>query len=729
MAHSSDALSANNRRWKLMTSPVALREDLADFSTFCARLRDERKTLPDFQASVNRLADAIERNETIGISSDYDCDGNCSLALMLRLLNACGVPKSKRVAHVPNRFTEGYGINEQAVRDMKKRDVSLLLTLDNGTLAHRPLAQAHAENMDVIVADHHPNQAGEPLPAHALIVNANRTDASCSAAMKSLAAVGITFVLCQGVIDELHERGYFKRRQIDEPDMSQSLGLVALATVADVVSIGDWINRYFVKTGLRMIREGRDPQLTSLCAAAQIAPDTLTEEHLGFALGPVVNAPGRLNKPDDPLWHDAPDAWRLLSEPHDSEQSLAGFLRLKAYNEERKRKTAALTDQARQQAVEQMRDPHRRVLVVGGMGEAWHPGIVGIVASRLMEEFGVPTVVAAYDGQKHYKMSARSIRANGEEGLLIADIGDAFRREKTAGGLAHGGGHPFAAGATLECPPQKHEMALTLFAERLNVRLGEAVDRVRAAAHTEVAKVVDVAHLPADLSILDNEEVRKEALRCWLRTKPFNSSITQLAQQLTGCKTMTTDRLAQFGDVTQYTALEAIIAQDVAEARPHAFSALKTQKPGYVREQLLNALCARDEQQRPYGEGNRPPLSVLPHMVVRHVKEIGDGRHLQLKLSPLDDARTTIHAQAFHVSPALRALLQPTDSKTLKSLALLGVFGLSDTNTGGTPNLAPSFRIEDAYAPPHRQVGRHPALEKILENYSSPAKESRVQRG
>jgi len=714
----------NSRRWRLV--PVRPAEMApADDAAFRERLHACLAQLPDYTASIRRLADAVENRETIGISSDYDCDGNCSLALMLRTLRGCGVPDTLLVPHVPNRFTEGYGINDAAVKSMRQRGASLLLTLDNGTLAHRPLAQARAEGIDVIVLDHHPNQAGERLPAEAFIVNANRTDAQAEPALKAMAAVGVSYVVACGLVEELARRGYFTKNKLPEPDMRRTLGLVALATVADVVNVSGWINQYFIQEGLKIIREGGDPLLTRLCEAAQVPSDRLTEEHLAFTLGPMVNAPGRLNRPDDAAWHDAPEAWRLLCAPDASAPEVAsGFLRMRSCNEARKQLEASLHREAQSQARELLKNcPGAKVLVVGGAGEVWHPGIVGIVASRLLEEFGLPTVVAAYDPAKqHYKMSARSIRANTPEGQITADIGEAFRHEKSQGRLAHGGGHPFAAGATLESPPAARLQMLEAFRQKLEQRLATQVDRVKAAQRTEVADVIDPGALTPSADLLDQPEIRERALRHWLRGIPRGDvDLRHLASRLCG-GIRPAKELSLEGNRTEYAVLDDLIVRDIGDARAHALAALQKAEPDLLREKMLSQRFREAHAAAPFGEGHRPPLYAFPGMIVREVSESGNGRHLLLTVAPLDAPRLTLKAQAFHVSPAMREALQRGSGAKPSPLTLLATLDLSPARRSGrgTPEPLPMLRIEDAAISHAHPVRRQALLGQMLEGYSPP---------
>ena len=713
--HSSHAVSANGKRWRYdeeaLKSPL---ENIPNFATFEARLAPLLGSLPDYTKSVQRLADAVERKETIGISSDYDCDGNCSLAVLLRTLKECGVPEKRLVPHVPNRFTEGYGVNDAAVKKMHAEGASLLVTLDNGTLAHRPLAQAKALRMDVIVADHHPNQLGEPLPEGALIVNANRTDATVAdPALKNLAAVGMTYLLCLGVVKELEQRGYFAKQKLPVPDMEKHLGLVGLATVADVVPVMSWINRFFIRAGLDILREKRDPALVRLCEAAQVIPERLRDDNLGFLLGPVVNAPGRLNSPDDAEWHDAPEPWRLLSlvDPASAEAQ-NGFIRMKQCNEARKEKEASLFKVANTMALVQLDEaPDSRVLVVGGEGEPWNPGVVGIVASRLMEHYGLPTIVAAYDTKKQlWKASGRSIRALDGETLVTADLGQAIRDEKSAGRLAHGGGHPAAAGFTLECPPEEKDAALKALRLRLDATMGKQVDTVQEIHRTPVADLLHLPSLKRDTLSLDDPVVRARALSLWLRDLPQHTSVILAAQKLTGMYGKP-GALGIAPHETNLLALDPVIRDDIGDARKNALAVLNADKSrllpaGGEAMGQLRALCRRVEERGPFGEGNRAPLFQTAQMMVRDLEDMGSARHLRLTLQPVGAPDIRLLAQAFHVSPKLRQALEAGRTRPIE---ILGSLNLKEEKV--------CVRIEDAYVSPKAMPEPLVAAEQILENF------------
>lgn len=267
----------------------------------------ERDVLPaydglqDMNVAAERLAEAVMKGQPIGISGDYDCDGNTSTALMIRFLQESGVAPNHIHVHIPNREREGYGVNRDAVAAManKTPPVELLLTLDNGTLAHKPLAAAKALGMDAIVIDHHPNSDGHDLPKDVAVVNPRRADEPLRdepSGVGDMAAVGVTWLICRRAVQMLKERNYFKDKPTT-PDPRNWLGLVALGTQADVVDISKPLNRALIRQGLAAINEGKDPYISTLARVAQLTdPNNITETDISFSLGPIVNAPGRLGQ-------------------------------------------------------------------------------------------------------------------------------------------------------------------------------------------------------------------------------------------------------------------------------------------------------------------------------------------------------------------------------------------------------------------------------------------------
>ena len=369
----------------------------------------------DLDRAAARLADAVEAGEAVGLIGDYDVDGATSTALARRHLEALGLAVH---AEIPDRLKDGYGPNRGAFDRLREQGCRLVLTLDSGTTAFEPLAYAQSQGQEVVVVDHHGAEAG--LPGAYAVVNPNRRDQRSP--LGHLAAVGVTFLLLVGLNRELRRRGRFASRP--EPDLKASLDVVALGTVCDVVPLLG-LNRAFVVQGMKVAAGGGNPGIQALAAVAGLAK--LDEaRQLGFALGPRINAGGRMG--ESRLGLD------LLAAP-DEATAAPVARRLDALNRERQEVEGDCLQRARREA-ERQAGLGMSVLVVGD--EGWHPGVLGIVASRLVEAFERPALVVGKGG----KGSGRSVPG--------FDLGGAVIAARQAGLLIHGGGHPMAAGFTLD---------------------------------------------------------------------------------------------------------------------------------------------------------------------------------------------------------------------------------------------------------------------------------------
>ena len=383
----------------------SLRESLPDPSS-----------LHDMDRAAGRLAEAVMTDEAVAVFGDYDVDGATSSALLSRFFAAIG---GHIRIYIPDRLREGYGPNAPALRRLRDEGARVIVTVDCGTLAFEPLASAAAEGLDVIVVDHH--EAEPRLPPAFAVINPNRLDES--GALSQLAAVGVAFLLVVAVNRELRNRGWFDDRP--EPDLKQWLDLVALGTVCDVVPLIG-VNRALVRSGLTVMARRANTGLAALADVAGLseAPGVY---HAGFVFGPRINAGGRIGKADLGA--------RLLT-TNDAAEAAALARELDALNGERREIEALVLEQAKELA-EHQGDRAPLVLVAG---VDWHPGVIGIVASRLKETFRRPAVVVAQDGAVG-KGSARSLPG--------IDIGAAVTAARQAGLLVDGGGHPMAAGFTV----------------------------------------------------------------------------------------------------------------------------------------------------------------------------------------------------------------------------------------------------------------------------------------
>jgi len=374
----------------------------------------------DMDKAAARLADAVEASETIAIFGDYDVDGATSAALLTLVLRRLGV--DPRV-YIPDRLMEGYGPSGRALVELRTGGASLAVTVDCGAQAFEALDEAAAAGLDVIVCDHH--QCAAKLPTALGVINPNRLDESAEgAAFGHLAAVGMTFLLSVAMLRELRRRGRFVGDR-PEPKLIDLLDLVALGTVADVAKLKT-LNRAFVTQGLKVMAGRRNIGLVALAEAARLVKPPSCRD-LGFALGPRINAGGRVGKSDLGV--------RLLTAT-DPEEARAIAAELDRLNEERRAIELLVCEAADEQAAAQADAP---LVIVAGRG--WHPGVVGIVASRLKERFGRPALVISEDEDGIGKGSGRSISG--------VDLGAAVLAAKDHGLLIAGGGHAMAAGVTV----------------------------------------------------------------------------------------------------------------------------------------------------------------------------------------------------------------------------------------------------------------------------------------
>ncbi len=374
----------------------------------------------DMDVAAERLADAVQSGEKLTVYGDYDVDGATSAALLIRLFRDLGLEAGY---YIPDRLLEGYGPSGEALVRLGDAGNKLVVTVDCGAMAFDALSQAKAAGMEVIVVDHH--KCAAELPAAFALVNPNRLDEIDEAAAHGhVAAVGVAFLLAAAIVRVLRGRGYFANR--DEPQLMALLDIVALGTVADVAQLKG-LNRAFVAQGLKVMAGRRNIGLNALAAAARLnrAP---TCSDLGFALGPRINAGGRVGKSDLGV--------RLLTTT-DPEEARLIAQELDRLNEERR----AIEAQVQEAAEALMATQHNRAVALVS-GEGWHPGVIGIVAGRIKEKFGKPAIVVAVDADGTGKGSGRSISG--------VDLGAAIISAREAGLLVAGGGHAMAAGLTVE---------------------------------------------------------------------------------------------------------------------------------------------------------------------------------------------------------------------------------------------------------------------------------------
>ena len=374
----------------------------------------------DMETAAKRLADAVQSGEQMTVYGDYDVDGATSAALLIRLFRMLGLETGY---YIPDRLMEGYGPSGAALVEIGKQGSRLIVTVDCGAMAYDALSEAKSAGLEVIVVDHH--KCAAQLPEAFALVNPNRLDETDEAAAHGhLAAVGVAFLLGAAILRELRGRGFFNERA--EPKIMELLDLVALGTVADVAKL-QGLNRAFVAQGLKIMAGRRNIGMTALVEASRLTRAPVCSD-LGFALGPRINAGGRVGKSDLGV--------RLLT-TENPEEARAIAAELGQLNEERRAIEAAVQDEAENMLAAQ----HNRAVILLA-GKDWHPGVIGIVAGRMKEKTGKPSIVIAVDEHGIGKGSGRSIAG--------VDLGAAIIGARDAGLLVAGGGHAMAAGMTVQ---------------------------------------------------------------------------------------------------------------------------------------------------------------------------------------------------------------------------------------------------------------------------------------
>ncbi|HVV61161.1 MAG TPA: single-stranded-DNA-specific exonuclease RecJ [Pseudolabrys sp.] len=409
------------------------------------RLLPDPHGLTAMPVAAARIADAVTNGESVAIFGDYDVDGATASALLAYFLRRCGLDP---IIHIPDRIFEGYGPNVDAIRSFAERGVKLLITVDCGTTSVEPLAEARKLGLDAVVIDHH--QADENLPPAVAIVNPNRADDLSG--LGHLAAVGLVFVTLVALARELRRRNFWSDAR-PEPDLLSLLHLVALGTVADVVPLSG-LNRAFVVKGLIALRRREHVGTTALMDVARLSgpPEPW---HLGFLLGPRINAGGRIGRADLGV--------RLLLEEDGTEAArIAG--ELERLNRERQAMELQMLQQAEAEAMAALGIEEKGAVVVTAQ-DGWHPGVVGLIAARLKERYNRPAFAIALEPGGVGTGSGRSIAG--------VDLGKVVRQAVGDGLLLKGGGHAMAAGVTLR------KDALAAFRAFLEDALAAAVEVAR----------------------------------------------------------------------------------------------------------------------------------------------------------------------------------------------------------------------------------------------------------
>lgn len=424
-------------------------------------------SLRDMDKAAARLADAIEASQPVAIFGDYDVDGASSSALLHRFLAHHGV--AARI-YIPDRLFEGYGPNATAIQALIAEGAKLIVTVDCGTTSFEPLAAAKGK-CDVLVIDHH--QADEQLPDVLAVVNPNRQDDISG--QGHLCAAGVVFLVLVATMKELRRRGHYGAERA-APDLLLELDIVALATVCDVVPLTG-VNRAFVTKGLQVMKRRENAGLKALFDAAGLdtAPNPY---HLGFILGPRINAGGRIG--------DSALGSKLLA-THDPVEAARIAAILDKLNKDRKAMETAMLEEATAMADAQVEaNPDTPLIMVGS--QAWHKGLVGLMASRLVDRFKRPACVIAWE--TNASDAARTTGTGSLRSVAGVDIGGAVRAAMATGELIKGGGHAMAAGLTVE----------RVKAEALHVTLSARIKDATVRARVNAGLEIDGALTPASIN-------------------------------------------------------------------------------------------------------------------------------------------------------------------------------------------------------------------------------------
>ncbi|MCR4535875.1 single-stranded-DNA-specific exonuclease RecJ [Shewanella xiamenensis] len=386
-------------------------------------------TMKGLDSAAKLIADAMQQEKSILIVGDFDADGATSTSVCLLALRMMGASKVDYL--IPNRFDYGYGLSPEIVAVAASKQAQLLITVDNGISSIEGVAAAKAFGMQVVITDHH--LPGHELPAADAIVNPNQP--GCQFASKSIAGVGVAFYLMTALRAELRARHWYQARGIGEPNLGTLLDIVALGTVADVVAL-DTNNRILVEAGLQRVRSGRcRVGITALLEVAKRNPARIVASDFGFAVGPRLNAAGRLDEMalgvETLLCEDIMYARRMAAE-------------LDSLNQERRELEVGMQQEALKSLEYLKLNEEQLPWGIALFQEDWHQGVIGILASRIKDKYHRPVIAFADAGNGEIKGSARSIK-----GLHMRDLLELVN-SRHPGLICKFGGHAMAAGLTLK---------------------------------------------------------------------------------------------------------------------------------------------------------------------------------------------------------------------------------------------------------------------------------------
>lgn len=456
-------------------------------------------SLPDMDQGAERLAEAVVEGQKIAIYGDYDVDGTVGSAVMRRFLRKLGVEPT---IYQPDRQKEGYGVNMAAVEKLAEDGHRLLITVDCGITSIKEIAKANELGMEVIICDHH--EPKEELPAAYAVLDHKRADNE--GPIKSLSGAGVAFYLCMATRSVLRDIGHFEEKGMKEPDIRELLDLVALATVADMVPLVDE-NRILLKFGLDRMRRSPSVGVRELLRVAGVNHEEVAAYHLGFVLGPRVNAAGRLGSANGALE-------LLTTDNADEARSMAE--QLHKVNEERVRLQAQVTEEALAQAESMLAKLGEDLPALVIAGEEWHEGVIGIVASKVVERFSRPVAMITFG--THTGLGKGSVRGFSQLDMLAA-------LESCSDLLKSFGGHKAAAGLNVE------RNNLQAFREAFAMAVGE-----QALKATEGRSKLLSKEITADCSFDNDDDLTSEAVQMMEKLAPFGMGNAEPVVVISGWK-------------------------------------------------------------------------------------------------------------------------------------------------------------------------------------------------
>ena len=548
---------------KILAKKEVLPENVANFLS--PRLKNSMPNpfcLKDMERATTRIIKAIKSKEQIAIFSDYDVDGATSSALLALYFEELGL---KPLIHIPDRFKEGYGPNIDAFLSLQKQGANLIITTDCGTVAFEPLAQAKQAGIETIVIDHHISQ--EKMPEAVAVVNPNRIDCT-SEGLGNLCAAGVCFFVIAAINMKLEEEGYFASSKIEKPNILKWLDIVALGTVCDVMKL-QGVNRAFVKQGLKLMNKRNNLGISALLDVAGVR-GKVSEGHLGFAIGPRINAGGRVGESS---------LGSKLLRSHNVEEVKQIAHRLNEYNKERQAIEKSITEEATEMAEAQVMEGRQFIFVYG---EGWHQGIIGIIASRLKDKFNLPVAVGS---------------------LMKTPLPNPLPRGE--GELSECGGSPLGSPAFA-----KEGLGGVSSPPPCGRRLGGGVEsqqegfsgKIKASARS--IKGVDIGSKIA--------HANENSLLCegggHSQAAGFSIAVEQLQE------------------FTLY--IEQAIKDEVAHALANQTREYIAELPEHKN---LIKLAESLEQLTPFGEGNSEPIFKMPDMGIEYISYIGqNAQHLKI---------------------------------------------------------------------------------------------------